>query len=103
MPGAVLPLRFWIAAIGLRRLFASVNSAAPSFVVTTDGGTFAVLVGDASHYGGGQQCFTDLAMGISARVWGRRRNSRAAGGPGAGEDHASHGKHAMLPCQSRRC
>jgi hypothetical protein len=61
MPGAVLPLRFRIAAIGLRRLFASVNSAAPSFVVTTDGGTFAVLVGDASHYGGRQQCFTDLA------------------------------------------
>lgn len=103
MLGAVLPLRFRIAAVGLRRPFSSVNPAAPSFVVTTDGGTFAVLVGDASHYGGGQQCFTDLAMGISARVWGRRRNSRAVVVPGAGEDHASHGKHVTLPCQRRRC
>jgi len=103
MPGAVLPLQFRIAAVGLSRPVASVNSAALSFVVTTDGGMFAVLVGDASHYDGGQQCFTDLAVGISARVWGRRRNGRAVDVPGVGENHASHGKHVRLPCQCRRC
>lgn len=103
MPEAGLPLRFRIAAIGLRRPFSSVNLAAPSFVVTTDGGMFAELVGDASHYGGRQQCFTDLAVGISARVWGRCRNGRAEDVPGVVEDHASHGKHVSLPCQRRRC
>jgi hypothetical protein len=60
------------------------NSAAPSFVVSTDGGTFTVLIGDASHYGGGQHRFTDLAVGISARVVGPA-------------PERSHGKHVAFP------